>query len=75
MKKITKIFSSTFIFREKLSLGRLMLFSVFILSMFKWYIGIDIPQNMLTIEITLLAYILGGKIIKKSDETQKEETK
>lgn len=75
MKKITKIISSTFIFREKLSLGRLMLFSVFILSMFKWYIGVDIPQNMLTIEITLLAYILGGKVIKKSDETQKEETK
>lgn len=51
--------------KGKMSLGRILLMSVFMLSMIKWSCNIEIVPSMLTVLLALLAYNLGSKFINK----------
>ena len=57
--------------KGRLSIGRLLLISVFILAMFKWSAGLDLPSTMTTVLLSLISYIMGTKIVTtlKSGET------
>lgn len=49
--------------KGRLSIGRLLLISVFVLAMIKWSAGLDLPSTMLTILISLLSYVMGSKVV------------
>lgn len=75
MNKLEKIFN--FIIRNnKISIGRLLLFSTFFLAMIKWACNVEIQPSQLTVLLALLAYVLGSKFMitnnnKKDDEIKK----
>lgn len=73
MKKMYKVIYSTFIFNGKFSISRVFLFILFINSVILWNFGNEIPQNMMTIFVSLLAYLTGGKIINNTN-CKKEKT-
>lgn len=47
-----------------LSIGRTLLMVSFILAMIKWSHGIEITSSHLTILISLLGYVLSGRVIE-----------
>jgi len=47
----------------KLSIGRTLLLALIILASFRWMHGLDIPETMITLILTLVGYIFGGKTI------------
>jgi hypothetical protein len=49
--------------KGRLSIGRLLLISIFILAMIKWSAGLDLPSTMLSILISLLSYVMGTKVV------------
>jgi hypothetical protein len=52
----------------KLSIGRVLLLSVFMLSMVRWSIGQSIDNSCLTVLLSLLGYVLSGKILESVSE-------
>lgn len=73
--KILKFLLPIIVEGNKLSIGRILLISIFILSMVKWQQNIDIVPSMLKVLIALLVYVLGGKMINlksKSDKSVEE---
>lgn len=49
--------------KGRLSIGRVLLISIFVLSMIKWSAGLDLPSSMLTCLLALLGYVLGTKVV------------
>ncbi len=54
--------------KGNLSIGRLMLFTCFILAMVRWTMGEEIPESMLTILMVMIGYIFGGKVVGQAKE-------
>jgi transcription elongation factor GreA-like protein len=52
----------------KLSIGRVLLLSVFIMAMIKWSTGQSIDDSALTVLLSLLGYVLSGKILESVSE-------
>lgn len=52
----------------KLSIGRLLLISCFVLAVYKWVSDIDITSSHLTILVALLGYVLSGKVLDNVKE-------
>ena len=69
--RVGKGIVSVLIENGKLSVGRLLLISVFILAVVRWSQGVDIPSTMVTVLMSLLAYIMGGKVVGNVSETIK----
>lgn len=67
--KVFKWIVSVLIENGKLSIGRLLLISMFILAMFKWSQNLDIPSTLQVILLAVIGYVLGGKIITGATET------
>ena len=63
---------SVLIENGKLSIGRLLLISVFILALVRWSQGVDIPTTMVTILMSLLGYVLGSKFIGNATDIIKD---
>lgn len=69
---IGKVFNgivSVLIENGKLSIGRLLLISMFVLSMFQWSQNLDIPSTLQVVLLAVIGYVLGGKIIAGATDT------
>lgn len=64
INKVLDFFLSVLAERKgRLSIGRLLLISIFVLAMIKWAEGIDLLPSMLTIMLALLGYVMGTKVV------------
>lgn len=71
LKTVSKGIAGVLIEGGKLSIGRLMMLSIFILCSIRWMQGVDIPSTMLTFLMSLLAYVMGSKIVGNVSDTIK----
>lgn len=63
MEKLKKInFGAVLVENGDLSLGRVSFWACFGLSCYMWAQGLDIPQTLMTVTMTLIAYNLGKKV-------------
>lgn len=46
-----------------LSIGRVLLLSLFILSCIRWFSGIDVPEGQIKFLMILTAYVLSSKVL------------
>lgn len=75
MNKIIDFLLSALAERKgRLSIGRLLLISVFILAMFKWAMDLELPSSMLTFLLTMISYIMGSKIVHNLSGNSKTES-
>lgn len=56
-----------------LSIGRLLLLTCFIIACIKWCHGQDIQQGQVTILLTLIGYLFGGKVIEGITSIKQEK--
>jgi len=69
IEKTGKFMISVLTEDHKLSIGRLMMLTIFILSSVRWMQGMDVPSTMLTFLMSLLAYVMGTKVVNNVSNT------
>lgn len=63
IKKVLNFVFGLLIENEKLSIGRVLLITTYILAFCKWSAGLDLPSSMMGILVSLLGYVLGSKVV------------
>lgn len=69
IKVVSKGMVSVLIENGKLSIGRLLLISVFALAIVKWSMGTDLPSTMVSVMMALLGYVMGSKLVGNISDT------
>lgn len=69
IKVVLKGMVSVLIENGKLSIGRLLLISVFALAIVKWSMGTDLPSTMVSVMMALLGYVMGSKLVGNISDT------
>jgi len=69
IKKVLNGIVSIVIENGKLSIGRVLLISMFILAMLKWSQNLDVPTTLQVVLLAVIGYVLGGKIIAGATDT------
>jgi hypothetical protein len=58
---------------KKFSLGRLILLSLYVSAMISWSSGLEIPETMLTILLTMTGYTFGTKALASIEKLIKKK--
>lgn len=53
----------------KLSIGRVMTMTMFILMVIQWARGQDVPSTMVTVFLVMLGYVMGSKVFTSVSDT------